>query len=78
MVHAEADFHAPLRLGDHVDVEVSVARLGTRSITFSYEVTVVGRGPAATVRHVHAAIDRKTFTARDLPDEVRTHLAPRP
>ena len=76
MVHAEADFLAPLRLGDHVEVEVSVARLGKSSITFQYELSVVGKGPAATVRHVHAAIDRATWGPRALPDEVRTHLVP--
>ena len=76
MVHAEADFRAPLRLGDHVEVEVSIARLGESSITFQYELTVVGKGPAATVRHVHAAIDKATWGPRSLPDEVRTHLVP--
>ncbi len=34
VVHAELDFHSPLRGGDELDLEVTVARLGRSSIAF--------------------------------------------
>jgi YbgC/YbaW family acyl-CoA thioester hydrolase len=74
LVHAEADFAAPLRLGDTLRIEVAVERMGARSITFVYVVSTAERGTVATVRHVHAAIDRATWQPRKLPEEVRTHL----
>ena len=37
-VRAECDFKAPLRFGDSADIEVSIARLGGKSITFRYRV----------------------------------------
>ena len=76
LVHAEADFAAPLRLGDTLRVEVEVDRIGAGSITFAFVVSTADRGTVATVRHVHAAIDRATWQPRKLPDEVRTHLGP--
>jgi YbgC/YbaW family acyl-CoA thioester hydrolase len=76
LVHAEADFQAPIRLGETLQVEVAVERLGAGSITFAFALTIADRGPVATVRHVHAAIDRATWRPRKLPDEVRTHLGP--
>ena len=76
LVHAEADFAAPVRLGDKIQVDVKVERLGAGSITFVFALSTAGRGLVATVRHVHAAIDRATWQPRKLPDEVRTHLGP--
>ena len=74
LVHAEADFAAPIRLGDTLLVEVTVERMGAGSIAFAFALTNPERGLVATARHVHAAIDRKTWQPRRLPDEVRKHL----
>ena len=38
-VHLECDFKAALRLGEVVDVEISVERLGRKSITLRYRIT---------------------------------------
>jgi len=76
LVHAEADFAAPIRLGDTIAVDVKVERMSAGSITFTFALATKERGPVATVRHVHAAIDRGTWKPRKLPDEVRTHLGP--
>jgi 4-hydroxybenzoyl-CoA thioesterase len=37
-VNAQCEFKAPLRFGDIIDVEMSVIRLGTRSVTFGFRV----------------------------------------
>lgn len=37
-VRAECDYKAPLRFGDIMDIELSIARLGNRSLTFRYQV----------------------------------------
>lgn len=78
LVHAEADYRAPLRLGDRVRIEVSVERVGGASLTMRFELSGPDGAPAATVRHVHAAIDRATFRPRPLPAELRAALEPDP
>jgi YbgC/YbaW family acyl-CoA thioester hydrolase len=37
-VSTQCEFKAPLRFGDTIDVEMSVIRLGTRSVTFCFRV----------------------------------------
>lgn len=71
VVHAEVDFVSPMRLGDALEVQVDVARVGTGSITWAFEVRGDDGGVRARVQHVHAAIDAATFAPRALPDEVR-------
>lgn len=76
VVHLEADFRRPLRYGDHIDIEVRVARIGRASVEWRYAVY---RGdepePAATSRVVTAGIDLDSFASRDLPDWLREALS---
>lgn len=69
VVHAEADYRSPLRLGDPVSIEVHVESRGQSSVTFGFRVTGPG-GLAAAVRHVHVAIDKASFRSRPLPDDI--------
>ncbi|MDZ7750767.1 MAG: thioesterase family protein [Gammaproteobacteria bacterium] len=56
IVHAEADFKAPLRVGDTVDIRVTVERLGQGSFTLAYEFVGEAGVVVATARTVHAAM----------------------
>jgi acyl-CoA thioesterase FadM len=70
IVHAEADFRAPLAHGDAIAVAIEGARVGARSIAVDYAIrregAVVARG-----RLVSAFVDRRTFGPREVPDEIR-------
>ncbi len=70
IVHASADYRAPLRLGDRITVEVEVAEVKSRSFTLDYRIlrapkpkTSAGSAdsPAAVAtakaRTVHVAVD---------------------
>ncbi|MCO5168654.1 MAG: acyl-CoA thioesterase [Planctomycetes bacterium] len=73
LVHAEADYARPLRLGDRVRVRLVVERLGERSVTFGYTLTCAATGePRATARLVHACVTlRPAFAPRAMhPDYV--------
>lgn len=79
-VRAECDFKGPLRFGDTAEIEVSVARLGARSITFRYRVfraaeaererTVCAEGQVVT-----AVVDLARFVAIPVPERVVALLA---
>lgn len=85
-VSAQCDYKAPLRFGDTVDVEMSIDRLGARSITFHYQLY---RRPdperdgaegtpvlAAEGTNTSAVIDMDAFRARAIPDSLRRLLEP--
>lgn len=79
-VRAEADYKAPLRFGDTVDIELSIARLGTKSITFRYRVFRAAepdrpRVLAADGQVVCAVTDLSRFVAVEVPEDIRALLA---
>jgi 4-hydroxybenzoyl-CoA thioesterase len=75
-VRAECDFKAPLRFGDSADIEVSVARLGGKSITFRYRVFRSDpRELAAEGLVVCAVVDLAKFVAVPVPERVVQMLA---
>lgn len=74
-VHVTADYSGPLRYGDVALIAITVARIGTTSVTFRYEITRKRDGvKVAAIEHVVVASDLDTITKRDLPDDVRALL----
>jgi 4-hydroxybenzoyl-CoA thioesterase len=75
-VKVEAEFFAPLFYGDEAEVEVSVARVGTSSVTFEYAAR---RASDATLcarsRQVHAAMNLDTRRAVPIPEPLRQAFA---
>ena len=74
-VRAEADYKSPLRFGDTADIELSVARLGGKSITFRYRVYRAeepdrARVLAAEGQVVCAVTDLTRFVAIAVPEDV--------
>ena len=72
LVHAEADFRAPLRFGDEVEVIVATAVAGQSSYTVRYLVRKrAGQTLCCEASTVHAAIERTTFKPmKELPERV--------
>ena len=70
-VHASCDFHAPLRFGDTAAIELSVTRLGGKSITFHYRVRRAEDGTlCAEGQVVSAVVDLARFVAVAVPAHV--------
>jgi 4-hydroxybenzoyl-CoA thioesterase len=79
-VRAECEFVAPLRFGDTAEIEVTVARLGGKSITFRYDVYRADDGArprtlAARGSVVCAVVDLAHFVAIAVPERVISLLA---
>lgn len=71
-VHVTADFKAPLKHRDLVDVELRVADVGTSSI--SYEVEFRSNGRLCVSVHLVAALVDERRRARRWPDQERRLL----
>ena len=75
-VRAECDFKAPLRFGDTAEIELSVARMGEKSITFRYRVyRAEPRELAAEGLVVCAVVDLARFVAIAIPEHVANLLS---
>ncbi|MBK9030022.1 MAG: acyl-CoA thioesterase [Myxococcales bacterium] len=73
-VHAEADYHAPLRFGDTATIALSVVKLGESSITFRYRVRR-DEVACATGTVVCAVVDLDRFRACPIPPKIRALVA---
>lgn len=77
-VHVECDFRRPLRFPDSFVVEVSLGKLGTRSLTLRYRAFAEGAeadGPVAEAAVTCAVIDLDSFQAVALPPSLRAMFA---
>ncbi|WP_428263744.1 acyl-CoA thioesterase [Haliangium sp.] len=79
-VSARCDYKAPLRFGDEMDIEMSVARLGERSVTFHYRVWRRPGGDddpvlAAEGDNTCAVVDLDAFRATPIPARLRALFA---
>jgi len=76
LVHAEADYGAPLRHGARVRVSIEVLELGRRAFTLGYRFALDDGREAARARTVHVCIEVATGRSRALPDALRAALRP--
>jgi 4-hydroxybenzoyl-CoA thioesterase len=74
-VKLEAEYHAPLRYGDTVSIETSVAKVGNKSAVFVYRmIRTRDRELAAELRHTVVTTDLDALRSCDMPADVRAAL----
>jgi 1,4-dihydroxy-2-naphthoyl-CoA hydrolase len=75
IVHAEADYYSLLRVGDRLEVHVSVEKIGNSSFTMDYQIFKIDQlqlvGSAKTV---HVALDMKSQEKITIPPKLRVVL----
>jgi len=76
LVHAEADFRAPVRFGEGGTVELSVARLGASSYTIAFRLLGEGGSLLSAGKTVHCCVDAASFERRNLPEALCAALTP--
>jgi 4-hydroxybenzoyl-CoA thioesterase len=69
-VQLEVEFASPVRYGDHVEMRLTVERVGGSSVQMRYEAFVEGR-PVFRGRNVAVVVDMKTFRPVPLPEWIR-------
>ena len=74
IVHAEADFRAPLGVGDALTISLRLQRLGKTSYTLVSRIARAGR-TVGYVTTTHVALDRRTGRKCDLPAKLKRALA---
>lgn len=75
LVHSEADYHRPLRLGDALTIEVTVPERSDRRVSFGFRVLGEDGKVRARVKHVHACVSMADFRPREVPSAFIDGLA---
>jgi len=74
IVHAEADYKAPLFAGDRLTIRVRTESIGRTSFVLGYEFLNEQADTVGTAQTVHVCIDKKDRQKRSLPESLRTAL----
>ena len=74
IVHAEADYKAPLFVGDRLAIEISIDRIGETSFIFAYKLLNEKKQLVGTAQTVHVTVDKKTQKKISLPADMRKAL----
>lgn len=74
-VNTQCDFYKPSRVGDALDLEVAVARLGRSAVEFRVAGRVAGE-ERLRVRHLLALVSLATLRALPIPEAMRARIAP--
>ena len=74
VVDAQASFHASPRFDDLLDVEMTIAQLGSSSMVSTFEEKRDGQ-LLVTGRMVHVFVDPKTMQKQPIPGTVRERLS---
>lgn len=79
LVHAEADYKAPMRFGDAIRIELQRAEFGATSFTLFARIRSATdpRRVHCNTRTVHVVVDRADFRPVTVPDAIREALSPR-
>lgn len=73
--HWECDFKAPCTMGDRLSIDLSVARIGTTSLTLRYRGHVDGE-PRLTARSVQVHTSLATHRPIPISDDWRARMQP--
>lgn len=75
IVHCEADYLAPLRIGDQIQVHMCVEAIGTTSFTLGYKIYNEGSVMVGTAKTVHVSIDKKAHKKIPIPSVLKKILS---
>lgn len=74
IVHCEADYYVSLRVGDNVNVHVSVERIGESSFTMIYEIFKADHTHVGSAKTIHVTLDRVNRKKIPIPQVLRKTL----
>jgi 1,4-dihydroxy-2-naphthoyl-CoA hydrolase len=74
LVHAEADYRAPMRFGDPITVDIVALKIGRSSFQIGYRIRHEDGRVAAVGQMAHVCVGLPAFAAIPIPDALRAAL----
>lgn len=74
VVHAEANYSAPMRAGDIVEIHLTLKKEGESSFTLSSLIFDAHKKQIGDVTIIHATVSKKTYRSIPLPPMLKGYL----
>ena len=74
IVHCEADYLVPLKVGDLLNVHLFIERIGTSSFTVLYEMYTLDHTHVGSAKTIHVTLDRISRKKIPIPPVLRKTL----
>lgn len=72
IVHAESDYFSPLRVGDQLEIHLSITHIGTTSFTVSYNIYKKNtKELAGTAKTTHVTLESQSRKKIPIPVDLR-------
>lgn len=75
LVHSEADYHRPLRLGESLTIQIEVPERTDRRVIFAFRIVDQEGRVRVRARHEHACVGMEDFRPRKVPSVFLAGLA---
>ena len=73
-VKIDGEFNSPLRYGDVVDLEVSVLKVGHKSLTLGYTISNSSGVTCAKIKQIVVAMDLRSHQSVAIPESIKDRL----
>lgn len=70
IVHAEADFKAPVFVDDVIEIQVVVDNIGNTSFTFAYQIFNAKKELVGTAKTVHVTMNKAASKKIPIPEDM--------
>lgn len=74
IVHSQADYKKPIRTGDKLKIELTVAKVGTSSYGLAYQIKDHNDDLVADLKTVHVTVSKKSNGKLPLPEDFKKKL----
>lgn len=74
IVHAESDYIKPIKVGDKLEVHLSIEKMGDSSVILLYEIYRDGQELVGTAKTVHVCLERIARIKMSIPDDIRSRF----
>ena len=74
ILKSEASYHKPIKYGETVSIEITVANLRTSSFELNYEIKNANDELCTKVKTVHIFMDKKTWQKKEIIEDVKAGL----
>lgn len=75
IVHSEADYYVPMKVGDQLEIHLYIERIGNSSFTIAYKIY---REPTkelvGSAKTIHVCLESTSRTKIPVPETMRTSL----
>jgi len=75
IVHVEADYLAPLKVSDKLEIHISIEKIGNSSMTMLYHIYRDNHELVGTAKTVQVCLNRESRSKITIPDVVRQKFA---